>query len=1123
MKKALSILLSVMMVAGLFVALIPTASAAASNKANLDATVKPPQYTLGEPWYTEDFEGVNSTLTGADLFAALGWDADGTKTFPSATLAIAKNEGENKWVSVKGSASVIPVLTDDRLAGGDYYIEYTQKMIANTNGNGQGLGVVSGGYGTSAVVTSASTTPYGNHNLIWQWNVKERGELDTIAYYPGYAKSEAAYCHSLDIAVPEDGGIAGNNNAPAAGSIQGEVIRFRIVVDADYGFSAYTLDENGNATLVACMASNTYIERWKANASSIADFFSFRILDGPTVLVDDIKVGSLVKEEKDNEPGLVISEFSTSGREAFIASDGKKHRFEWLEVYNAGTEPKNIYDYALLRRNGFMKYDTSTTGAVSSDALTNTITDSEWFSISYPEEEGGECIASRTNSTYVYKFTNPVYDKGVLQPGDTAILVNASDWWNGYYNADSLTASIDIFKSEYLKSAKLNYSDDQIASMKIFNCSAGKGTTSFGIDNEGYTLLGLAPLAEDGTCPAEGNHFYDEEYVENYVIDIKKKSGTSYNHAYLAGHLRYSYTPSEYYSQEYCSFDSKGNYLGTGLAVSGRNPGSSTHTLGYVLENQRRPFKVNYVVDDEVYKTELGYLKTDYTMTTSVPTKEGYTFVGWVDAQGNPATDIAAANMTKDVTYYANWKYTGPTATMIGTQSTYLYEDGTYDVRFVARIGAVEDITQIEYIHFEFSLAGEAITGSSSTFITKNIYLEYVYRTLSTDFGSDSLTEADGVYYVVLHLNKAPEDVIYKVKPVITLVDGTVNEGISESYTPVGLRQNIDYMHLSFDDGYKCFDNLAANDYDSLFDEPFFGWMKEMHDEYGAVFSVYSFNENLAAFAASENATKYQAEFQAAKDWLKIGLHSPANNQNINFSAEDKDTATDYSTTEAGFEEWTTMLTSVMTITGDKGCIDLFPRLHNFAGCENAINGMIAAGRKFAENTPDETDTAADYCPVGFLGADDTRISYYMDSTTSQWLFANDHITDSGKDLTFVATDIRAEYFATAPTKFTGADMYKELYIRHTVEEYKTTASSMIIFSHESRIQGGTDGVMESMELAAKFAKDFGIEFAFVQDRTYPSTEKDFATEPAPDYEPVYIPDSGSNEDVGVELPEIKV
>ena len=64
MKKALSILISVMMVAGLFIALVPTASAAMYAADEVEK---------GETLYFNDFEDVDGSLEGDDLLAELGW------------------------------------------------------------------------------------------------------------------------------------------------------------------------------------------------------------------------------------------------------------------------------------------------------------------------------------------------------------------------------------------------------------------------------------------------------------------------------------------------------------------------------------------------------------------------------------------------------------------------------------------------------------------------------------------------------------------------------------------------------------------------------------------------------------------------------------------------------------------------------------------------------------------------------------------------------------------------------------------------------------------------------------------------------------------------------------------
>ena len=759
MKRALSILLSVMMVAGLFVALIPSATAA--TKTTLSQAESTPEPVKNKVLYQEDFEDVDASLTGAELREALGWTVStdphsGEKSTPSGATSTIVETGTNDHaieLYAGGTWGNTTIFQDSRLAGGDYYIEYTQKMTENQGTDGQGLGFVSNGDRTNN-----TTTVHGK--TAWQVNLKERGDWDTLAYYEG-ATGRVDVCHAFDYDTSSTPSYS-ESDTNKRGSIVGKEIRVRIVVDADFGLIIYT-QENGVWTLQATRASADTTTTWAAKSASIGDQILLRLINGPTVQLDDIEIGTILGAD---DPAFVMQGYQTT-------------------------------------------------------------------------------------------FTNP---------------------------------------------------------------------------------------------------------------------------------------------------------------------------------------------------------------------------------------------------------------------------DGSFDIRFLAKASAINDFSQIKSLHYEISLAGESVTGSNSTFITRNVYLSYFYSSVSTNLGSDQI-EADGdEFYTALFLEECPAGVIYKVKPVLTFNDDTTVTGNEIAYNPAPLSKNIEYMHFSFDDGYKCFQNLTNNSYDSLFDEPFFGWMKEMNDEYGAVFSVYVFNDDFEAFANSANGGLYADEFQASKSWLRLGLHSPTNNQSVNFAKDG------YNTYEVGYDEWTTFLTSAMIVTGnDPDCIDKYHRLHNFAGSDAAISGMIQAGIDFAEATEDTTDTAADYRPAGFLASDDGRDSYYLNSTLSQWLYANDHLNDAGKDLTMLTTDIRAEYFATSPTKFAGSNMYEELVLRHTLADYANTASSMIVFSHENRIQNNTDGVMASIEAACKFARDYGITFAFSDAITYGPTEQDIDTpiadRPVVDEEPDSGADSGlgSNEDIGVELPEIKV
>ena len=222
----------------------------------------------------------------------------------------------------------------------------------------------------------------------------------------------------------------------------------------------------------------------------------------------------------------------------------------------------------------------------------------------------------------------------------------------------------------------------------------------------------------------------------------------------------------------------------------------------------------------------------------------------------------------------------------------------------------------------------------------------------------------------------------------------------------------------------------------------------------------------------------------AAKDWLKIGLH--ATNSSSNFSS---------ASYETGKNTWNSFVNNVVRITGSYLSVDRMPRLHMFAGSEDALKGM----------------RDANYGAIGFLSADDTRNSYYFDDGTKTYLYNNDHITDYKNGLIFVATDLRTDWFAgtsasytyKAPTKST---VYDELVERYTNVEFANSTSSYILFGHEWKIYNGTtitDTGKQYYEDACRFASEYQIAFDYSQNRAFNPTPYDI------------YPNSSSSEDEG--------
>ncbi len=85
--------------------------------------------------------------------------------------------------------------------------------------------------------------------------------------------------------------------------------------------------------------------------------------------------------------------------------------------------------------------------------------------------------------------------------------------------------------------------------------------------------------------------------------------------------------------------------------------------------------------------------------------------------------------------------------------------------------------------------------------------------------------------------------------------------------------------HISFDDVFMSLRFLTRNAPSSVFDMKFFGFLKRMHEEHDAVFSLYAFYTD-GEFTLDMIPRKYGLEFQQAADWLKFGFHAAVHKHN---------------------------------------------------------------------------------------------------------------------------------------------------------------------------------------------------------------------------------------------------
>lgn len=266
-------------------------------------------------------------------------------------------------------------------------------------------------------------------------------------------------------------------------------------------------------------------------------------------------------------------------------------------------------------------------------------------------------------------------------------------------------------------------------------------------------------------------------------------------------------------------------------------------------------------------------------------------------------------------------------------------------------------------------------------------------------------------------------------------------------------------MHISFDDVHYVLQNLTVNKdtYKSIFENPMLKQLKAYHDSYGAVFSLYCFDEfELAVgniWKIETLPTAFAQEFVQNSSWLKLGFHS-------------RGIAT--GSAEYNINYYNTFTTVMPDIEGRQNCFDLIPRLHGFAGSLDFCKSLKEANPGL----------------IGFLSADDTRASYYLNSTQSSYINSNDSLHDLTNDLYFFRTETRLEYVSNINT-------FLAQYLTPT---YANQANIMVIFTHENQLYSHynglntTNGILAKIDACIKWAVANNYKFDFPMNLVKKST-----------------------------------
>lgn len=752
MKKALSFFMVLSMLLGI-TALVPFSASSEEAEAAAPAS--------GRVYYENDFDDLNSSLSSDELIKAIGWgEAAGADQTVSVTAdgqlrivsKYTKEPGSKSWAD----AHTYPVAKDENIRTSATVIEYDmtyQRNTADTYGQSGVQGASFRGGTVRSEVDGAA------HDMYWYTNIRSSGVIDnyfrddTVGGSGGWNNELYSTLGASAYATPTAVTYEHNDgqfDTPNEGeSIYGQRIHVKITIDRYDGISVFM-----NGVLVSTLRSSG-ISKWNNNYADrlLSDEILLYVKPGMDVLLDNLKIYEYV-------PELVISEVMV----AAAAYEGANH--EWIEVYNNTTSPINVYDYCLVR---------DTQPWVAAQGLGSNGKD---FAYLYPGSHTYSYYAGPNDASYVYQatHTNPAYEEGVLQPGESAMLLIPTNSI-GYGTAGN-PATLDTFRS-YIQN-KLGYDGD----VRVF---IAYSDYNFSLNNTNIVLYATAKVTNAGSdyaenykpvCAAEGDWNTNYAHFVNYVLACHDPSKTVIS---MFG-MDFPCVPAHAVdsSVEFSCYDEEGNVTRRGNMRYGvqdaRGERKATNSAGTIPEDCRRAFKITTVGMNGALGVQLARLATDFTPADGAPV-QNYRFVGWADENGAPVTVIP--NVMESHTIYAVYESLLPEFTGYQTTSA---KDGVWGIRFVSVLNHIE-CAAIGY-RLEFSYNGADYE--------KDIRCQYVYTSITqtVDGAQDAVTaeELGGAYIFALHITDIPADageLTFRVTPYIVAADGTVTYGqTSEPFVP---------------------------------------------------------------------------------------------------------------------------------------------------------------------------------------------------------------------------------------------------------------------------------------------------------------------------------------------------
>ncbi len=130
-------------------------------------------------------------------------------------------------------------------------------------------------------------------------------------------------------------------------------------------------------------------------------------------------------------------------------------------------------------------------------------------------------------------------------------------------------------------------------------------------------------------------------------------------------------------------------------------------------------------------------------------------------------------------------------------------------------------------------------------------------------------TEKDGIYTAIVPISGYPTELVAKCEC-----------GCEERIKVFVAPEFAGKYRVSIDDAIWFLRDIHENDYDSLFDNPYLKFFRELHEEYGTVLHLNLYLEDIdsalgeGGFSIRMMSDKYKDEWKANADWIRLSFHA---------------------------------------------------------------------------------------------------------------------------------------------------------------------------------------------------------------------------------------------------------